>query len=127
MLRGFEDSERLTEFYAYIQDGEVREAFALLIGTFACLQSVTCRVVKQGSVRSVGIYQGEKWMFSVMPTQQRLHFQWRPPAIASSKYDKASIAAAFPDFSDHKQEEHWSVYVCSIESALLLLLILDLQ
>ena len=63
MLKGAEDSERIAEFYEYIQDGGVREAFALLVGTFACLKSVSCRTAKQGKVRSFAVSQGDAWCF----------------------------------------------------------------
>ena len=47
MLKGAGDSERIADFYEHIQSGEVKEAFALLIGALTCWKKVTCRVSPQ--------------------------------------------------------------------------------
>jgi len=130
MLKGAEDSERITEFYEYIQDGGAREAFALLIGTFTCLKSVSCRTAKQGKVRSVSVSQGDAWCFSIMPSRKRLLFHWRPPVVDRYRPQIEAIRALFPEnFTDksHKDAEHWAISIESIEEALRLLLILDLN
>lgn len=129
MLKGAEDSERIAEFYEYIQDGGVREAFALLVGTFTCLKSVSCSTAKQGKVRSVAIRQADAWFFSIMPSRKRLLFHWRPPVVDRYRTQIEAIKALFPEnFTDksHKDAEHWSISIQSIEDALRLLLILDI-
>lgn len=127
MLKGAEDSERITEFYEYIQDGGAKEAFALLIGTFACLRTFSCGVKPQGNVRSIGLeISGECW-FAIMVTQKSLTFQWRPPITRTQRYDQDQLRAQFPSsFTSTSQDGHWAVKIRSIEEALLLLLILDL-
>lgn len=42
MLRHGEDTAWIGEFYDHIADGGAQEAFAFLIGTFSCLEGVTC-------------------------------------------------------------------------------------
>ncbi|MNG10800.1 hypothetical protein D3C84_942920 [compost metagenome] len=130
MLNGAEDSERIAEFYEYIRDNGVREAFALLVGTFTCLKSVSCRAAHQGKVRSVAITKGDAWCFSIMPSRQKLLFHWRPPVVDRYRPQIDAIKALFPDtFTDksHKDAEHWAVSIQSIEESLRLLLILDLN
>jgi len=130
MLKGAEDSERIAEFYEYIQDGGVKEAFALLVGTFTCLKSLSCRTARQGKVRSIAIELEGEWCFSIMPSRKRLRFHWRPPVLGRYRNHKEAIKSAFPDsFTDdsHKDSEHWAVKIVSIEKALLLLLLLDLN
>ena len=130
MLKGAENSERIAEFYEYIQDGEVKEAFALLVGTFTCLKGVSCRVTSQ-KVRSIAVDLDGKWCFSIMPSRKKLVFQWRPPVIKMKRYKKDRLKAQFPDsFIDdsHKaDDEHWAIKVKSLDDALLLLLILGLN
>lgn len=128
MLKSAEDSGWITEFYEYIQDGGAKEAFALLIGTFACLKDVSCGRKPQGDVLSVGlVVDGEHW-FAIMPTRKSLTFQWRPPATRTERYSRDHLRAQFPkSFTDTAQAEHWSVKISSIEESLLLLLILDLD
>ena len=130
MLNGAEDSERIANFYEYIQDGGAREAFALLVGTFTCLKSLTCKTAKQGKVRSIAVSQGGAWCFSVMPSRKKLLFHWRPPVVDRYRPQIDAIKALFPDtFTDksHKDAEHWVVSIQSIEESLRLLLILDLN
>ena len=129
MLKGAEDSERIAGFYEYIQDGGVREAFALLVGTFTCLKSVSCRTATQGKVRSVAISQGDAWCFSIMPSRKKLLFHWRPPVVDRYRSQIEAIKANFPEsFTDksHKDAEHWAVTIESLDHALRLLLFLDL-
>lgn len=125
MLKGAEDSERIAEFYEYIQSAEVKEAFALLVGTFTCLGKVTCRVSPQETVGSVALDLDGAWCFSIMPSQKRLVFQWRPPVIKMKLYSKDALKAQFPEsFTDdsHKTgDEHWAIKVLSRDDALLLL------
>lgn len=124
MLKGAEDTERVAEFYEYIQVAEVRDAFALLVGTFICAKSIDCRTARQGKVRSIAVDQGGAWCFSIMPSRKRLLFHWRPPVIDLYRAQKDVIKARFVDnFTDnaHKHSEHWSVNIRSIEDALLLL------
>ncbi|MNB99177.1 hypothetical protein D3C76_389150 [compost metagenome] len=130
MLKGAEDSERIAEFYEYIRDYGVREAFALLIGTFTCLKSASCRTAYQGKVRSVAVSQGDAWCFSIIPSRQKLLFHWRPPVVDRYRPQREAIKALFPEtFTDksHKDAEHWAISINSIEEALRLLLILDLN
>lgn len=131
MLKGAEDSERIAEFYEYIQDGEVKEAFALLVGTFTCLKGVSCRVTPSKKVRSIAVDLDGKWCFSIMPSRKKLVFQWRPPVIKMKRYKKDRLKVQFPDsFTDdaHKaDDEHWAIKVKSLDDALLLLLILGLN
>lgn len=130
MLKGAQDSERIAEFYEYIQDGAVKEAFALLVGTFTCLKEVSCRVTSQ-NVRSIAVYLDGKWCFSIMPSRKKLVFHWRPPVIKMKRYKKWVLQARFPEsFTDdsHKaDDEHWAIKVKTLDEALLLLLILDLN
>ncbi|CAI8935664.1 hypothetical protein [Pseudomonas sp. IT-P294] len=130
MLKGAGDAERIAEFYEYIQDGGVREAFALLIGTFTCMSSVSCWAAKQGVVRSVAVSQGDAWCFSIIPSRKKLLFHWRPPVVDRYRPQIEAIEALFPkNFTDksHKDAEHWAISIESIEEALRLLLILDLN
>ena len=130
MLNGAEDSERIAEFYDYIQDGCVREAFSLLVGTFTCLKGVSCKTAQQGKVRSVAISQGDAWCFSIMPSRKKLLFHWRPPVVDRYRPQIEVIKALFPEtFTDksHKDAEHWAVSIESIEEAMRLLLVLDLK
>lgn len=130
MLKGAEDSERIAEFYEYIQDTGVREAFALLIGTFTCLRGVSCRTAHQGKVRSIALTLGDAWCFSIMPSRKKLLFHWRPPVLDRYRHQIEAIKALFPEtFSDksHKDAEHWAISIESIEEALRLLLVLDLN
>jgi phosphatidylserine/phosphatidylglycerophosphate/cardiolipin synthase-like enzyme len=130
MLKGAEDSDRIAEFYEYIQDGEVKEAFSLLVGTFTCLKDVSCRVTSQ-IVRSIAVDLDGSWCFSIMPSREKLLFQWRPPVIKMKKYKKEKLKAQFPNnFNDdsHKDgDEHWAITVKSLGDALLLLLVLGLN
>jgi len=130
MLKGGEDSERIAEFYEYIQDNGVREAFALLVGTFTCLKAVTCRVSPQKKVRSIAVDLNGEWCFSIMPSRKKLLFHWRPPVVKRYRPQIQAIKALFPEtFTDksHKDAEHWAISIESIEEALRLLLILDLD
>ena len=130
ILKGAEDSERIAEFYEYIQDGGAKEAFALLVGTFTCLKSLSCKTAKQGKVRSVAISQGDAWCFSIMPSRKKLLFHWRPPVVERYRTQIEAMKALFPEtFTDksHKDVEHWAISIESIEEALRLLLVLDLN
>jgi hypothetical protein len=130
MLKSAEDSERITEFYEYIQDGGVREAFALLVGTFTCLKGVSCKTAKQGKVRSVAVSQGDTWCFSIMPSRKKLLFHWRPPVVDRYRSQIEAIKFNFPEsFTDksHKDAEHWAVSIESLDHSLRLLLLLDLN
>ena len=130
MLKGAEDSERIAEFYEYIQDGGVKEAFALLVGTFTCLKSVSCRTARQGKVRSIAVSHVDAWCFSIMPSRKKLLFHWRPPVVDRYRSQIEAIKALFPNtFTDrsHKDFEHWAISIESIEEALRLLLVLDLK
>src|SRR5438045_6403219 len=131
MLKGTEDSERIAEFYEYIRDNRVREAFALLVGTFTCLKTVTCRVSPQKEVRSIAVDLNGEWCFSIMPSQKKLVFQWRPPVIKMRRYKKDTLKAQFPEsFTDdsHKVgDEHWFIKIESRDRALLLLRTLHLN
>ncbi|WP_242199519.1 MULTISPECIES: hypothetical protein [unclassified Pseudomonas] len=130
MLEGPDDSERIAEFYEYIRVGGAREAFALLVGTFTCLKSVSCSTAKQGKVRSVAVRQGGAWCFSIMPSRKRLLFHWRPPVVDRYRTQIAATKALFPEsFTDnsHKDAEHWAISIQSIEDAMRLLLILDVN
>lgn len=130
MLKGAEDSERITEYYEHIQSEEVRKAFALLIGTFVCLKQVTCRVSRQKKIRSIAVDLDGRWCFSIMPSQEKLLFQWRPPVIKMKRYQKHMLADQFPNsFIDdsHKSDEHWAVKVESREGAVELIKALDLR
>ncbi|WP_238965534.1 hypothetical protein [Pseudomonas sp. AF32] len=129
MLKGADDSERITEFYEYIQSKEVRTAFALLVGTLTCLRGVSCSTAYQGKVRSIAVRQGDDWCFSIMPSRKKLLFHWRSPVVDRYRPKLDVIKTWFPgDFTDtsHKDAEHWAVNIDSIEEALRLLLILDL-
>ncbi|WP_332774279.1 hypothetical protein [Pseudomonas sp. ESBL1] len=126
MLKIGEDTTWIGEYYTYINDGCAKEAFALLIGTLACMKSVSCYRKPQGEVRSVGIdVDGECW-FALMPTQEWLTFQWRPPVTRRNRYSDSHLRSQFPDSFTAVQGDHWSVRIESIEDALHLLLILDL-
>lgn len=128
MLKSGEDSGWITEFYEYIQEGGAKEAFALLIGTFACLKEVSCGRKRQGDVLSVGLKVNGKTWFAIMPAKKSLTFQWRPPVTKTKRYSQDHLRSQFPNsFTDTAQAEHWSVKITSIEEALLLLLILDLK
>lgn len=130
MLEGAEDSERIAEFYEYIQDGGAKEAFALLVGTLTCLRGVSCSTAHQGKVRSIAVRQGDDWCFSIMPSRKKLLFHWRPPVVDRYRPRIDAIKAQFPDNftnTSHKDAEHWAVNIDSIEEALRLLLILDLN
>jgi hypothetical protein len=131
MLKGAEDSERITEFYEYIQNEEVKEAFALLVGTLTCFDKVTCRVSPQKEVRSIAIDLNGEWCFSIMPSHKKLVFQWRPPVIKMRLYSKDILKTQFPEsFTDdsHKVgDEHWAIKVLSRDDALLLLRALSLN
>lgn len=130
MLKGAEDSERIVEFYEYIQNEEAKEAFALLVGTFSCLKKVTCRVSSQKKVRSVAVDLNGEWCFSVMPSREKLRFHWRPSVIKMKRYRKEVIKEQFPDsFTDdsHKDAEHWAIDIRSRDGALLLLHVLGLK
>jgi hypothetical protein len=130
MLKGAEDSERIAEFYEYIQSGEVKEAFALLVGTLTCLRKVTCRVSPQEKIRSIAVDQNGVWCFSIMASQKKLVFHWRPPVIKMKQYSKDRLKAQFPDsFTDdsHKAgDEHWAVKVESRIDAVRLIRTLNL-
>lgn len=131
MLEGAEDSERIAEFYEYVQDEKVKEAFALLVGTFTCLKNVTCKVSSQKKVRSVAVYLNGKWCFSIMPSHKKLVFQWRPPVIHMKLYKEDRLEAQFPDTftnDSHKAgDEHWAIKVKSREDVLQLLSVLSLN
>ena len=130
MLKGAEDSERITEFYEYIQSEEVRKAFALLLGTFVCLKQVTCRVSRQKKIRSIAVDLAGRWCLSIMPSQESLLFQWRPPVIEMKRYQKHALMAQFPgSFTDdsHTSQEHWAVRIESREDAVKLIEALDLR
>jgi len=126
MLKIGEDTAWMSDYYDYIRDGGVKEAYALLIGTLACMKSVTCYRKPQGEVRSVGIEVGGECWFAFMPTQDWLTFQWRPPVIRSKRYREAHLRSQFPDSFTLPQDEHWAVRIKTIEDSLRLLLILDL-
>ncbi|WP_447650968.1 hypothetical protein [Pseudomonas abietaniphila] len=131
MIKGAEDSERIAEFYEYIEDGEVKEAFALLLGSFTCYKKVSCRVSAQKKVRSIAVDYKGKWCFSIMASKQKLVFHWRPHILNMGLCKKAPIKANFGDrFTDksHKEDdEHWAVTLKNIQDALILLLILQLS
>ena len=128
MLSHGEDTAWIGEFYDHISDGGVKEAFALLIGTFSCLKGVTCGRKAQGEVRSVGIKIAGECLFALMPAKDWLTFQWRPPVTRTKRYSESHLHSQFPEsFTSTAQVEHWSVKITSIEDARLLLLILELS
>ena len=128
MLKAGASTEWTCDFYRYITDGEVREAFALLVGSLACAEGVTCARRDQGEVRSVGIeVDGECW-FALMVAREWLTFQWRPPVTRTNQYRSAHLRSQFPDsFTDTAQADHWSIKITSLDDALRLLLILDID
>lgn len=127
MLKAGASTEWTCDFHRYITDGEVREAFALLVGSLACAKGVTCASKDQGEVRSVGIeVDGECW-FALMVARKWLTFQWRPPVTTTKKYRAEHLRSQFPDsFTDTAQDDHWSIKITSLDDALRLLLILDI-
>jgi hypothetical protein len=131
MLRDVKDSERITEFYEYIKDDKVKEAFALLIGILTCIKEAAWRVSPQKKVRSIAVDLNGAWCFSIMPSKKRLTFQWRPPVIKMKLYDKEKLKLQFPEsFTDdsHKDnDEHWAVKVESYDDASQILRMLNLH
>lgn len=123
------DSDLVNEFFEYIQDSDVREAFIYLAGAFTCLRSVEWTVKNQGEVRSVRIYQDGKRYFSFMPSQKKINFHFRPPVLKDGIYQKEEIRALFASFDDksHKNDEHWAVDILTIDDARRLLRALDLR
>lgn len=117
------DSDLVNEFFEYIQDPEVREAFIYLAGAFTCLRSVEWTVKNQGEVRSVRIYQDGKRYFSFMPSQKKINFHFRPPVLRDGIYQKEEIRRLFESFDDstHKDDEHWAIDIKNIDEARLLL------
>jgi hypothetical protein len=102
-----------------------------LVGTFTCLKTATCRVSPQKEVRSIAVDLNGEWCFSIMPSQKKLVFQWRPPVIKMKLYKKDTLKAQFPDnFTDdsHKVgDEHWAIKVETRADALLLIRNLSLH
>ena len=129
MLERDIDAALVNEFFEYILDAEVREAFIYLVGAFTCLRSVTWRVKKQGFVRSFRVYQDGKRYFSMMPSQHKINFHFLPPVLRDSIYRKDAISKMFSSFDDssHKDEEHWAIDIKTIEDARLLLRALNLK
>ena len=123
------DSDLVNEFYEYIQDTEVREAFIYLAGAFTCLRSVEWTVKNQGEVRSVRVYQDGKRYFSFMPSQKKINFHFRPPVLRDGIYQKEEIRSLFDSFDDssHKDDEHWAIDILNIDDARRLVRALDLR
>ncbi|MNC82413.1 hypothetical protein D3C75_1359140 [compost metagenome] len=64
----------------------------------------------------------------MMVAKQWLTFQWRPTVTRTKRYRSAHLRSQFPDsFTDTAQADHWSVKITSLDDALRLLLILDLE
>ena len=122
------DSDLVNEFFEYIQDSDVREAFIYLAGAFTCLRSVEWTVKHQGEVRSVRIYQDGKRYFSFMPSQKKINFHFRPPVLKDRIYRKEEIKKLFASFDDqtHKDEEHLAIDIRNIDDARRLLRALKL-
>lgn len=119
MIESDFDSELLTEFFEYIQDKDVREAFAYLIGQFICAGSVKLLAKWQGQVRSVRMYQDGDRHFSMMPSQHKINFHFRPPVLRKHIYRQETIASLFQSFDDssHKDDEHWAIDIRNISEA----------
>jgi len=113
------DSDLVSEFYEYIQDADVREAFIYLAGAFSCFRSVEWTVKNQGEVRSFRIYQNGKRYFSFMPSQKKLNFHFRPPVLKDGIYRKDEIRKLFTSFDDksHTDDEHWAIEILNIDDA----------
>lgn len=129
MLERDIDAVLVNEFFEYIQDAEVREAFIYLVGAFTCLRSVTWIVKMQGKVRSLRIYLDGKRFFSMMPSQQKINFHFRPSVLKEKIYRKEVISELFSSFDDssHEDEEHWAIDIRTIDDARRLLHALNLQ
>ena len=123
------DTVLVNEFFEYIQDEDVREAFIYLVGAFTCLRSVTWKVKMQGAVRSFRLYQDGKRYFSMMPSHRKINFHFRPPVLSENIYRKDVISKLFSSFDDssNRDDEHWAIDIKTIDDARLLLRTLDLK
>ena len=128
MLSADDDGRWITSFYEYIEDKRAKEAFALLIGTFACLGKFRCGRKPQGEVRSVGIEVDGECLYTIIPAKKWVTFQWRPPVTRTKRFRVALLRNEFPEgFTDSAQKEHWSVRVACLEDALKLLRVLNVD
>ncbi|CAI8983320.1 hypothetical protein [Pseudomonas chlororaphis] len=104
------DEALVREFHDYIRSFEVQQAFMRLVQALDGLDAFTWTVRNQGKVRSLRIYQDGVWLFAVMPSQFKLRFHWRPPAIKLKLYDKQEVINTFgPLVGKVKTTPHWAI------------------
>ncbi|SDU21663.1 hypothetical protein SAMN05216296_2456 [Pseudomonas pohangensis] len=117
MLRCVEDGEPFQAYAEKIKCAGAKQAYRYLIGWGAESATYTCFPKKHGWMKSVRLYRGKAWNFSVVPYQQYLSFYFRKPCLSFEKYSRYEILRIFPQAEESSAGEY-IVRVASVEDAI---------
>jgi hypothetical protein len=116
MLTGAQNSELYSEWAAFIQSAQTREAFNFIVGLAASSKKFNCHIQWKGdNVRDFRLHdaKGEQ-PYSFITNQQWLLFYFWPPAVRAGIPSRERLAQDFDSFNENPKGE-WTVKIRSID------------
>jgi hypothetical protein len=121
------NAELYPDYLGYIESEKTRDAFRYVVGFAAGLKRFNARLQFNGEVRDFRFMDehGEQ-PFSFITNQRWLLFYFRPPAIRSGRYSFQALKQVVDSAGENPAGE-WTVKVRSLDDALRLVRLLDLE
>lgn len=114
MLDGAKNSNLYAEWFDYISDASVKQAFLYFVGLAAASDRFSCHVQWKGDVRDFRFHDasGEQ-PHSFITNQHWLLFYFRPPAIQSGGFSRDALTMDFDSFEENPAGE-WHIKLRTI-------------